>query len=171
MRVPPYYLRPGWQRFFAGITIGVLIGWAFFLNHYGKVYDHMIVKIKTQEDEIIHLQEDIEQLKNDQVKQNEDNKNKLTVQEIEINFSNDKALKLSQLTIHDLRHQALDQISDVKGNSIESVFQARELIYRTIENKTYVVNERNYRFRIIGDSFSTTLHFTIEIHIEPTSNS
>ncbi|WP_413379107.1 sporulation membrane protein YtrI [Alkalihalobacillus sp. 1P02AB] len=170
MRVPPYYRRPGWQRFFAGIAIGAIIGWAFFVNHYGQVYDSMIVKIKTQADEITHLEEDIAQLKNDQVILNEENKNKLTVQDIEISFSNDKQLKLSQLTIHDLKHQAVDQISNLKGDSIETVYQAKDLIYRAIENKTYVIDDRKYHFKIIGESFYTTLHLTIEIKLEPSSN-
>ncbi|MEI2400973.1 sporulation protein, partial [Paenibacillus phytohabitans] len=56
MRVPPYYQKPGWQRFFAGVVIGALISWIVFLFQFGVLQDNQIKKITQQEDEIKDLQ-------------------------------------------------------------------------------------------------------------------
>ncbi|HAQ08205.1 MAG TPA: sporulation protein, partial [Bacillus bacterium] len=31
MRIPPYYRRPEWQRFFSGMAVGALLSWVLFL--------------------------------------------------------------------------------------------------------------------------------------------
>ncbi len=50
MRVPRFEQRPGWLRFFAGVIIGVLIGWGFFLHQNGQAYESLILKLTKQED-------------------------------------------------------------------------------------------------------------------------
>ncbi len=40
MYIPNYKKHRGWLRFFAGILIGALIGWGFFLAEYGQKHDH-----------------------------------------------------------------------------------------------------------------------------------
>ncbi|KYG32189.1 sporulation membrane protein YtrI [Alkalihalobacillus trypoxylicola] len=166
MRIPPYYKRPGWQRFFAGLALGVIVGWIFFLSHYGQVYQDMVVKIGKQEGMIRHLEADIEQLKIDQIVLNEENLKKLTVQDIQVRITNEREMKLSQLTLFELKQQVLAELDFMERKDIESVDESLDLLYRTIQNKTYLVNETEYTVEIKGHSLYTTLRLHIEIHIK-----
>ncbi len=60
VRIPPFYERTSWRRFFAGVIIGVLIGWFFFIYQYGQVYEGLMMRISKQETVIDNQQKRID---------------------------------------------------------------------------------------------------------------
>ncbi|MDV2888249.1 sporulation protein, partial [Alkalihalophilus pseudofirmus] len=49
MRIPPYYRRPSWQRFFAGMAIGGAISWCIFLYIFGVWQEENAKLIRKQQ--------------------------------------------------------------------------------------------------------------------------
>ena len=49
MRIPPYYRKPTWQHFFAGMAIGGVISWFIFLYIFGVWQEDYSKQIKTQQ--------------------------------------------------------------------------------------------------------------------------
>ena len=48
MRIPPYYRKPTWQQFFAGMAIGGVISWFIFFYIFGVWQEDYSKKIKTK---------------------------------------------------------------------------------------------------------------------------
>ncbi|OIJ18583.1 hypothetical protein BKP45_11800 [Anaerobacillus alkalidiazotrophicus] len=165
MRIPPYYKKTGWQRFFAGIIIGILIGWFFFIYEFGAVQEKLVTEIKKQESTINAQVETIEILRSDQDELNKENLKKLTIQEVKVYFINDKDLKLSELSIHEFRLQIENELKAVKNKNIESVANTKELLIQAIENRDFNINEKSYRVTIKGWSIYTTLELFVEIRL------
>lgn len=165
MRVPPHYKQAGWQRFFAGIIIGMLIGWFFFIYEFGNVQEKLVTEIKKQESTIKEQKESIEILRSDQDALNKENLKKLTIQEVKVYFKNDKDLKLSELSTHELRSAIENELKAVKNKNIETVANAKELLFQTIENTIFIVNEKKYQVTIKELYLFTKLELFVEIKI------
>ena len=45
MRIPPYYRKPAWQRFFSGMAVGAFISWFLFLYMNGVSIEKNAKKI------------------------------------------------------------------------------------------------------------------------------
>lgn len=56
MRIPPYYRRPSWQRFFAGMAIGGAISWCIFIYIFGVWQEKHTALIDKQSEKIIDLE-------------------------------------------------------------------------------------------------------------------
>lgn len=164
MRVPPLLERSGWQRFIAGIIIGVLIGWFFFIYQYGQVYESLKLRITEQEAVIEKQQFRIDELQSEQNKMNEENQKKLTIQQIEIIYTNDRKLRLNQLTLFELRQQALNELKFIEQKDIESVAKLKDLMISTLENKVFHIGD--YRYQL--DVKEVYLFTTLQIHVEIT---
>ncbi|OIJ12590.1 hypothetical protein BKP37_13270 [Anaerobacillus alkalilacustris] len=165
MRIPPYYKKTGWQRFFSGIIIGILIGWFFFIYEFGAVQEKLVTEIKKQESTINAQKETIEILRSDQDELNKENLKKLTIQEVKVYFINDKDLKLSELSVHEFRLQIENELKAVKNKNIELVANTKELLIQAIENRDFIINEKRYRVTIKGWSIYTTLELFVEIRL------
>ncbi|WP_240374620.1 sporulation membrane protein YtrI [Bacillus piscicola] len=163
MRIPPYYRRPGWQRFFAGLVIGSLIGWAFFLFQFGAVHEELVVQINKQRLQIEHQKEQIEVLRSEEKKRNEENEKKLTIQEVKISFTNEKKSRLNELALYELKQQAEEEVQFLKNKNIESVVEGKELIKKAIENKAYKINDNNWKLKIEEMYIYTNLELHIKI--------
>ncbi|OIJ11013.1 hypothetical protein BKP35_12735 [Anaerobacillus arseniciselenatis] len=165
MRIPPYYKKPGWQRFFSGMIIGMLIGWFFFIYQFGIVQEKLVNEIKKQEITINDQKDTIEILRSDQDELNKENQRKLTIQEIKVYFKNDKELKLSELSIHELRSKVENELKAIKNKNIETVANTKELLYQTLENTTYEVNDKKYQVTVKDVWAYTTLEVFVEIRL------
>ncbi|BAB06890.1 hypothetical protein P4637_05245 [Halalkalibacterium halodurans] len=163
MRVPPYYRRPGWQRFFAGLIIGILIGWVFFLLQYGPIHDELILERSKQQAEVAQLKERIDDLVRKQNEQNEENQKKLTIQEIEISFTNARSLRLNQLTLYELHQQAIEELHFLEQRDIETVANMKDLMISTLENKVFSINDSRYQLDVEEVYLFTTLHIYAKI--------
>ncbi|WP_096202700.1 sporulation membrane protein YtrI [Bacillus sp. FJAT-45350] len=162
MRIPEYYKRPGWQRFFAGVIIGMLIGWGFFIYNFGTIHERLVIEIKKQQLTIDDQKKTIKILRSDQEKLNEENQKKLTIQDIEIQFTNEEKLKLNELTLYELKQNALSELEFLKGKDIETVSRTKDLMIRTIENKMFTIGESRFQLKTVYVS----LYTTIELHMK-----
>ncbi|MEH7379675.1 sporulation membrane protein YtrI [Bacillus sp. JJ1533] len=165
MRVPPYYQKPGWQRFFAGVVIGALISWIVFLFQFGVLQDNQIKKITQQEDEIKDLQKSKEILIEDAKKVNEDNKNKLKIQDFEVTFANRKKVELSSLDLHHIKTAVIEDLNTLIGHDIQTLSKNRELLYKTIENRDFEVNDKTYKLKVHSVFVDTTLEISLTIEL------
>ncbi|RFB17792.1 hypothetical protein DZB84_08040 [Bacillus sp. HNG] len=165
MRVPPYHQKPGWQRFFAGIVIGALLSWFIFLFQFGVLQDNQIRKITQQEDEIKELKKSKDILIEDVKKLNEDNKNKLKIQDFKVDFTNKKKFDISSLNLHHIKTAVIEDLNTLIGQDIQTVSQNKELLFRTIENSVYELDDKKYRLKIHTVFFDTTLEITLNIEL------
>ncbi len=99
----------------------------------------------------------------EQTKLNEENQKKLTIQQIEIIYLNDRKLRLNQLTLFELRQQALNELQFVERKDIETVANMKELMIRTLENKVFHVGEDRYQLEVREIYLFTTLRFHVDI--------
>jgi predicted nuclease with TOPRIM domain len=163
MRVPPFFEKRTVQRFFAGIILGILIGWFFFIYQYGQVYEGLMFRLSEQEATIEELERNMKVLVSEQNKLNEENQKILTIQDIEIHFNNAQKLKLNQLTLLDLKQQVLNELHHIRRKDIETVHNMKELMKSTLENKVFLVGEKRYQVVVKETYLFTTLHMYLDI--------
>jgi gas vesicle protein len=164
MRIPPYYKDPSWQRFLAGVMLGTIIGWLIFLFLYGNTLNRQTIELRNKEAEIKDLKKDIEEIwKKDYEECNKENQRLLKVQEIKINL--DHSNKLSMLTVQKLQEQAKDYLRDLIKKDIETVANNKEYIMKTIEEKTYTIDDEKYQLRVQHFFLFTTLELHLQIKL------
>jgi len=163
MRIPPYYQKPSWQRFFAGMVVGALISWGFFLYSYGVLQEKNIEIITKQKNTINELNKEIKIWKEDIQELNDENEQLLKVQSIKVIIQNkerydDKFLEYS------IQKQIEEDLSNLKAKDIQSVINTRHLITRAIENRNFKVEDQIYKAEVSQLVITTTI--IIEVVIE-----
>lgn len=165
MRIPPFYKIPSWQRFFAGVIIGMIIGFAFFLALYGVAQERQMTTILEQKGEIKDLKKRIKVLEEDKKEKNEKLQDVLTVQEITIDITvPDKYQdKVNRLTRHELESKIKEQLLSLVNRDLQNVFENRQLIDNTIEGRSFTVDDRNFQFEVVNKLIYTDLRITVSI--------
>lgn len=163
MRIPPYYLRPSWQRFFAGTAIGGAISWVIFLYIYGVWQDKHLYKIKTQEAEILKLKDDIKIWQEEYKEINKRKMEQLTVQKINVKITNGEKYKLDTLSIFETEEAVKGDIGIMLAKDIDTVYKSKDLIKKIIENKTVKLNGKRYKLHVKELVVYTTLSIQLEI--------
>jgi hypothetical protein len=167
MRIPPYYRRPEWQRFFSGVAVGALVSWVLFLYINGAWMEKHAKKIEQQKDEIADLQSDIKIWMEDYEELNKKNQENLTVQEIKVKIVNDKKYKqLDTLSIYEIEEETKGQLNMLLAKDLDSVFKSRDLITRVIENKSIKVNDKRYKLKIKSMVIYTSVSIQVEISLD-----
>ncbi|QKS72044.1 hypothetical protein FLK61_35875 [Paenalkalicoccus suaedae] len=163
MRVPETP-TPAVKRFLVGVVLGMLIGWLFFIYQYGDVHESLLLDIQTLESELAKQTRTIDILREDQVKQNEENERRLTVQEVRIIIANERTSKLSEWTLYELKDLIEQEVEDVRNKDIAHVAESRFFLQRMLENKTFTVNQQEYQVSLIQLFLYTTLEVHVEVH-------
>jgi L-lactate permease len=163
MRIPPYYLRPSWQRFFSGMVIGGAISWVIFVYIFGVWQDKHYYKIRKQAKEIQELKGDITIWQQEYKEINKRNIEQLTVQKINIKITNWEKYKLDQLSVLETEDSVKNDINMMLAKDIETVFKNKELLKKIIENKTFKINDKRYKLQVKEMVIYTT--FTIQVEI------
>lgn len=163
MRFPQYYRRPNWQRFFAGLTIGTLIGWFFFLYQFGAIHQHLTTEMKKKQLTIEEQAETIDILRSNEKKLNEENELKLTIQHIQVSFLNAKKHHINELSLYELKQQLLKEIKHLEGKNIATIAATKEMLIKTIENKVFTLDERHFQLKTKQLYLYTTLEIYVEI--------
>ncbi|MFT9600862.1 sporulation membrane protein YtrI [Mesobacillus sp.] len=167
MRIPPYYRRPEWQRFFSGVAVGAIVSWVLFLYFNGAWMEKHAKKIEQQKDEIADLQSDIKIWMEDYEELNKKNQENLTVQEIKVKIVNDKKYKqLDTLSIYEIEEETKGQLNMLLAKDLDSVFKSRDLITRVIENKSIKVNDKRYKLKIKSMVIYTSVSIQVEISLD-----
>ncbi|WP_042146356.1 sporulation membrane protein YtrI [Paucisalibacillus sp. EB02] len=161
MHIPRYYRKPGWQRFLVGIFFGGLISYWVVLFMYGTMYERLLEenskiqeKLNDAENKILALEKDKEDL-------NEKSKQKITIEEIDLVILNAKDLKIDKLLLHQLEGLVKEEIDDIIGRNIESIADSDSLLFSSIENKTFKVDDFTYYFEIERLIISPTVRIVV----------
>lgn len=163
MRIPQYYQKPTWQRFFAGMVVGAIISWVVFLYLYGTLHERQLQLINNQNNQILDLERKRQVLLEDINKLNEENKNRLKIQDIKVEILNTNKFGLDSLIKHKLESGVVNDLNHLLTRDIESVSSNKELLRKSIENKIYEIDEKKYRLIIYTISFDTVLDLSLKI--------
>ena len=166
MRIPPYFRRPAWQRFFAGMAIGGIISWFIFLYIFGEWNEKYSKEIKRQREEIADLENDLKIWQEDYKELNKINSQKLTVQEIKVKIQNSDKYKLDSFSVFEIEDEVKEDIKMMKAKDIETIAKSKELIYKLIENKVFKVNDKRFRVEIKELVIYTTLSIKLDIKLD-----
>lgn len=163
MRIPPYYRSPTWQRFFAGVAVGALVSWLFFLYSFGYYQEKQVEIIATQKKTIAQLQNDIEIWQRDYKELNKRNLELLTVQHIEIEIQNANKYKLDKLMEYSIENNIKSDLADLIAKDIDSVIKTRHLIAKTIENKVYQAEDKEFKAKVVELVITPTIIIEVEL--------
>ncbi|BAI86436.2 sporulation protein [Bacillus subtilis] len=142
---------------------GAVISWFFFLFTYGTFQEEQVSLIEKQKEHVKDLNNQISIYQEDLHKLNEDNKRKLLIQSVSVKLLNGDKYKISQPDKTKFEEHVKDDISEVITKDIESVYQTKDLLKRTIENKVYMINEKKYEATVRELIIYTRLTVELEI--------
>nr|WP_295969884.1 sporulation membrane protein YtrI [uncultured Bacillus sp.] len=165
MRVPPYYQKPTWQHFSAGVLIGGVISWFIFLYIFGEWQEDYSKEITKQQTLITKLENEKIIWQEEFKKLNAENQDKLTVQSIYIKIRNKDKYHLDQLSLFQMEDEVKKDIGMIIAKDIETAYLSRELIKKTIENKVLTVNDKRFTLKISEMTIYTTLSIELELMI------
>lgn len=165
MHIFPYYKNKGLQRFFLGVVIGGIIAYCILLFMYGRMYEQLlennydlqaqITEIKRQNDALLQDNKDID----------DERKEKLTVNRIEIRIENAAQLRFDRLIIIQLDEMIKQEIDHIIGQPIQIIAESNRLLQSAIENKAFSVDDFTYYFDIQKLIISQTVHLTLKAKI------
>ncbi|WLR60813.1 sporulation membrane protein YtrI [Guptibacillus hwajinpoensis] len=166
MRVPQIYSRKGWQRFLAGLSVGVIFGWLFFLMLFGIMYEKQITTIKEQKIEISDLKTQNQTLLDDQENYNNKEIEKtLLVKKIDVTFEKNNDLPLNSLTRHELKKEIQTELNDLLNKDLGTISRTRSFIIQSLENKTLMIDNIKYGFKVKQFILWTTVEVVLTIEL------
>lgn len=166
MRVPPYYHKPVWQRFLAGMALGGMISWFIFLYIFGEWHEKYSMQIQKQKEDIAKLEHDKKIWQEEFKELNKKNRQQLTIQDIKIKIKNSDKYKLDSYSVYVIENEIKEDISMMMAKDIETVYKSKDLMRKIIENKVFKVNEKRYRVEIIETVIYTTLSIQLNIMLD-----
>ncbi|WML59481.1 sporulation membrane protein YtrI [Neobacillus sp. PS2-9] len=166
MRIPPYYRRPSWQRFFAGAAVGGAISWCIFLYIYGVWQEENTELLRIQQQKIIDLNEEKKIWQEEYKEMNKRNIEQLTVQKINIKITNWEKYKLDLLSVSETEDSVKDDISMMLAKDLDTVYKSKDLLKKIIENKLIKINDKRYKLKVKEMVVYTNLSIQLEIQFE-----
>ena len=166
MRVPQLYKRPGWQRFFAGTTVGGAISWCIFLYINGVWLEENTELIQKQQQEIVDLNNEKKIWQDEYKEINRRKIEQLTVQKINIKITNAEKYKLDSLSVLETEDSVHDDISMMLAKDIETVYKSKDLIKKIIENKQIKLYGKRYKLKVKEMVIYTNLTIQLQIEFE-----
>jgi hypothetical protein len=163
MRIPPLYRNPFWQRFLAGTAIGGIISWCIFLYIFGFWQDKHTKIIRKQQEDIRDLKKDISIWQEEYKAENKRNIEKITVQTIDVKIINWEKYGLDSFSAFQVEDSVKEDIRMMLAKDLETVFKSKDLIKKTIENKTVKMNDKRYKLEVKEMIIYTTLSIRLEI--------
>lgn len=163
MRIPPYYRKPTWQQFFAGMVIGGVISWFIFLFIFGVWQEEYSKEIKTQKAKISDLTNEKTIWQEEFKKLNKESQAKLTIQNIYIKITNKKKYDLDGLSVFEMEEKVKEDIGMMMAKDMDTVYKSRELIKKIIETQTIKANDKRYKLKVKEMTIYTTLSIELEV--------
>ncbi|UOQ46161.1 hypothetical protein MUN89_09720 [Halobacillus salinarum] len=165
MYIPPFIRKKEARRFFAGVMLGTILGYLFFIFIHGQLHEKYAEENIKLNADLVELESKYEGLLNNEKEENEQSKDS-TVEEISVHYSNAKRLQVDLLTQHQLTTLIKQQLESIPGKEIHVVASQTDLIVAAIENKRFVVEDFTYQLTvqklIVGHTVSLQLMITIE---------
>lgn len=166
MRIPPYYRRPSWQRFFAGAAVGGAISWCIFLYIYGVWQEENTELLRIQQQKIIDLNEEKKIWQEEYKEMNKRNIEQLTVQKINVKIMNWEKYKLDLLSVSETEDSVKDDISMMLAKDLDTVYKSKDLLKKIIENKPIKINDKRYKLKVKEMVIYTNLTIQLDIEFE-----
>ncbi len=166
MRIPPYYRKPSWQRFFAGMAIGACLSWCIFLYMHGVILEDKSAEISKLKGDIETEKKNVRIWQEDYKALNEKNLKQLTIQEINIKITNGKKYDLDLLALHQTEEEIKEDLNYFLAKDLEFVYKSRELISKIITNKVIPLNGKRYRLKITSTFVYTTVNIQLELQLD-----
>lgn len=166
MRIPPYYRRPSWQRFFAGAAVGGAISWCIFLYIYGVWQEENTELLRKQQQKIIDLNEEKKIWQEEYKEMNKRNIEQLTVQKINVKIMNWEKYKLDLLSVSETEDSVKDDISMMLAKDLDTVYKSKDLLKKIIENKPIKINDKRYKLKVKEMVIYTNLTIQLDIQFE-----
>lgn len=163
MRIPQNYKSPNWQRFLAGLIIGMIIGWLFFVMISGIAQERQLSKIQEQRDQIEELKNDLKTWQEDSEKKNKALEQKLTVQQVQIEINNEQTSKLGKLEMSELKGKAKKLLTSLVKQNIEYVAANQQLVIQTVENNIFTIEKNKFRLKVQSLVIYSTVSVTVKV--------
>ncbi|SFJ12266.1 hypothetical protein SAMN04487936_10167 [Halobacillus dabanensis] len=163
MHFPAYHKNKEWRRLFAGIILGAILGYAFFLFIHGQLQQKYTEEHIEMTAKINEWESKYEALLNNQ--EQGTGEKPLSIKDIEIAYTNAKKLEIDLLTQHQLTTLVKDQVKSIPGKEIDVVKDQVDLIISAIENKNYVVDDFTYELKITRMIVSEVITMHLEIKL------
>lgn len=152
-----------WKSFIAGVLIGIIIAWGIFLFIYGTYQDKQLRILIQQQETIQQLEIEKNILIDDKQKLNDETKENLVIQDIQVSIINAKQMKLDALLQEQLTNVMLEDLHDLLTQPVESVSNNHSILKKLIENKNYKVDDNSYAFHVETIYFDTILDIQVSI--------
>lgn len=166
MRIPPLYRKPSWQRFFAGAAVGGCISWIIFLFMFGTLQEKSSIKIEKQATIIDELQDKIDIWQEDYQDLNKKNAELLTIQEIQVKLTQYEKYNINdQQSVVNIQDAVKKDLQSLIAKDLDTVYKNKDIIKKSIENKTLNVNGKRYKVIVLEMYFFTTINIVIEIKL------
>jgi len=166
MRVPTLHRKPDWQRFIVGIVIGGCISWGIFLFMFGTLQEKQSIKIKTQDSIIKDLKDEKKIWQDEWDKLTKKNAEMLLVQNVSVKINGYEKYGIKDShSIFEKEEEIKEDLRTLVAKDINTVYQNKELIFKTIENKTLRINNRRYKVVIKDILFFSTINISLELKL------
>lgn len=166
MRIPPLYRHPVWQRFFAGAAVGGCISWLIFLFMFGTIQQKNSTLIERQALRIKELSGYIQILEEDYQELNKKNEEMLTIQEIDVKITNFERYDIrDRLAIYKAEESVKEDLRSLIAKDLTTVYKNKEIIRKTVENKTLNINDKEFKLVVQELYFYTTISIVLEIKL------
>ncbi|CAH2716091.1 Sporulation membrane protein YtrI [Neobacillus rhizosphaerae] len=166
MRIPPFYRKPAFQRFFGGMAVGGAISWCIFLYIYGVWQERNTELLQKQQQEIVDLNNEKKIWQDEYKEMNKRNLEQLTIQKINIKIVNWEKYKLDSLSVLETEDSVRDDINMMLAKDLETVYKSKDLLKKIIENKPVKINEKRYKLKVKEMVIYTNLTMQLEIQFE-----
>src|SRR5690625_2309422 len=164
MHIPPYHKKRTWQIFFLGTFAGAIVSYVIIMFMHGEMYENLLVEqselqtkyneVKAQNEALLEDKEELEE------------KSNFLIQELEVNFLNDKQLKLDRLSTHEFENMVKQELHYIIGKEVKSVSDNDNLLISVIENKTYTLEDKSYHIEIKRISISEKVKIALVVKLE-----
>ena len=125
------------------------------------MYERLFEKNLSLQSQVSELESQNNALSEDKKAIDEENKERLTVERIEIVIANADKLQLDRLIIHQLDDMIKKEINHIIGNDIRTVSESVKLLQSTIQNKEFSIDDFTYYFEVETMTISNTVEFTL----------
>ncbi|SHF78476.1 sporulation membrane protein YtrI [Ornithinibacillus halophilus] len=165
MHIPPYYKKPGWQRFFVGVFFGGLISYFVVIYMYGSMYGQLLEENTKLDSELKNAEKRIETLEENNANLDEQSKKPIAVEEIEMTIVNAEQLKLDSLITHQLEELVKEEVDQIIGEDVNIVTESSALIISSIENKNFKVDDFSYAFEVKQITIAKQVKIVVEAEL------
>ncbi|TGB04069.1 sporulation membrane protein YtrI [Halobacillus salinus] len=164
MHIPPLYKNKEWRRFLAGIALGAIVGYSFFILIHGQQQETIIQEHIQLSAQLHEAEKKYENLLNNPP---EEEDKPLKVRELQVRYTNAKKLEVDLLTQHQLTSLVKELLSSVHGQNLETVADQVDLMISTIESKDYVIDQLTYQLQVKKLIVTEQVSFDLEIKLAP----